>query len=1056
VAHLVGTSGNDTINGTSSNDTIEGAAGSDRLFGGGGHDVLLGGAAADNLFGDDGMDWLEGGTGQDRLTGGAGADAFVFSAPISNANLDFINDYEGIDALLLDAAVFTNIGALGSFVTGDERFVAGAGAREGVEADDRIMYDTTTGRLYYDADGSGAGAAQLFAVLQGAPLLDPRAIAAFNSTATPINGTPGDDSLVGTDASDTINGLGGNDTLDGRGGADTLDGGLGNDTYLITDGDVLSDAGGIDTIVSRTHHTLGSGFENLTLQVNETDDGAFVVNGHGNALDNHIVHEGNATSDLDGGDGNDDITGGTGHDSMFGGAGNDFLVGREGADRLFGNDGNDQLAGSDDMPWVVNEFADTMNGGLGDDTYYVRSESEVLIDAGGIDVVSTTVDWTLGAGFENLWLDGAGLTVHGNELANTFSNGPFWTDDESQAPASTIFAGGGNDTMSANGWLGASTIFHGEDGDDVMHGHSVISATFTGGAGADRFILGGSYDITDFASAEDRIVLDATNMAALGASGQFTAGDARFHAAAGANGGHDADDRVVYNTSTGELFYDADGGGSGDAVLLATLQTGAVLAATDIEVVNGSSSSTITGTEGNDSLTGTPGNDTIDGLGGNDTIDGVGGNDLIIGGAGDDLLFGRDNPHAPEDNQDTLDGGLGDDTYDLRNASGSSDALTLIDAGGHDTVLATGVWTLAAGFEDLTLTGGFSEGGIGTGNDLDNVIRLDGGSFDSFSASGEGGNDTLLGGGGTDVISGGDGDDRIETGDDDTEVDWLTGDAGADSFVFRAQPADNFFADRVTDMASGSDRLVLDGNAFTAIGLSGRFDTGDARFHAAAGGAAHDADDRVIYDTANGDLWYDADGSGAGAAIRFAVLEGAPGLQATDLEVINGAPPGNSDQTLTGTSGSDTLVGGGGNDTLRGLAGADSLVGGASNDWLEGGTGQDRLNGGHGADSFVFNSPVVNANFDFINDFLSGTDKLRLDDAVFATIGGPGAFSAGDERFVAAPGARNGLEADDRLMYDTTSGKLYYDADGSGSGAAAVVAVLQGAPSLTATDIVVI
>jgi Ca2+-binding RTX toxin-like protein len=211
----------------------------------------------------------------------------------------------------------------------------------------------------------------------------------------------------------------------------------------------------------------------------------------------------------------------------------------------------------------------------------------------------------------------------------------------------------------------------------------------------------------------------------------------------------------------------------------------------------------------------------------------------------------------------------------------------------------------------------------------------------------------------------------------------------------------------------------------------------------------------VIYNTSTNELFFDADGSGAGAAQLIANLQAGAALAATDLAVENGsAPPTGS--TITGTAGNDTLPGGAGNDTLIGLAGADSLVGGAGNDWFEGGTGQDRLNGGAGADSFVFKDPAANANFDYVNDFVSGSDKLRLDDAVFTSIGGLGAFAAGDERFVAAPGARNGLEADDRLMYDTTSGKLYYDADGSGSGAAAVVAVLQGAPGLTATDIVVI
>jgi len=53
-------------------------------------------------------------------------------------------------------------------------------------------------------------------------------------------------------------------------------------------------------------------------------------------------------------------------------------------------------------------------------------------------------------------------------------------------------------------------------------------------------------------------------MTALGAA-YFVAGDGRFYAAAGATGGHDGDDRVIYNTSDRQLFYDADGWGSGTA-----------------------------------------------------------------------------------------------------------------------------------------------------------------------------------------------------------------------------------------------------------------------------------------------------------------------------------------------------------------------------------------------------------------------------------------------------------------------------------------------------------
>ena len=62
-------------------------------------------------------------------------------------------------------------------------------------------------------------------------------------------------------------------------------------------------------------------------------------------------------------------------------------------------------------------------------------------------------------------------------------------------------------------------------------------------------------------------------------------GDARFYAAAGASSGHDADDRLVYDTSSGHLYYDADGSGAGAAQLVANLPAGSTLVASDIWVI---------------------------------------------------------------------------------------------------------------------------------------------------------------------------------------------------------------------------------------------------------------------------------------------------------------------------------------------------------------------------------------------------------------------------------------------------------------------------------------
>ena len=48
-------------------------------------------------------------------------------------------------------------------------FVTGTAA---LDADDRILYDVSTGKLYFDADGNGAGGAVQFAILSGSPALN--------------------------------------------------------------------------------------------------------------------------------------------------------------------------------------------------------------------------------------------------------------------------------------------------------------------------------------------------------------------------------------------------------------------------------------------------------------------------------------------------------------------------------------------------------------------------------------------------------------------------------------------------------------------------------------------------------------------------------------------------------------------------------------------------------------------------------------------------------------------------------------------------------------------
>ncbi|HTV71562.1 MAG TPA: calcium-binding protein [Rhizobiaceae bacterium] len=159
--------GNDLLEGWSGNDRLYGDNGNDIFYGNTGNDILEGGIGDDVLFGQENNDRLTGGPGQDKLYGGAGIDKFIFSSPVTLANRDFIYDFNRVDdTIQLDNAVFTKIGALGAL-----KSTAFKLSTQALDADDRIIYNRTTGQIFYDADGSGAGGAINFATLTTKPLI---------------------------------------------------------------------------------------------------------------------------------------------------------------------------------------------------------------------------------------------------------------------------------------------------------------------------------------------------------------------------------------------------------------------------------------------------------------------------------------------------------------------------------------------------------------------------------------------------------------------------------------------------------------------------------------------------------------------------------------------------------------------------------------------------------------------------------------------------------------------------------------------------------------------
>lgn len=159
-----------------------------------------------------------------------------------------------------------------------------------------------------------------------------------------------------------------------------------------------------------------------------------------------------------------------------------------------------------------------------------------------------------------------------------------------------------------------------------------------------------------------------------------------------------------------------------------------------------------------------------------------------------------------------------------------------------------------------------------------------------------------------------------------------------------------------------------------------------------------------------------------------------------------------STQSLQRNS-ADYLDGGAGNDTLSGNDGRDVLVGGLGADVLNGGAGRDTLTGGDGVDRFVFDSALASSR-DVITDFVHGTDKLAFAKSAFTAIGPT--LEAGE--FFAAAGAVRAHDADDVLVYNTTTGALYYDAGGNtaGSAAAILIATLTSLPALSVSDILLI
>ncbi len=358
---IFGEGGEDILLGNSGNDVLLGGTGKDTLYGDilenydtpakPGNDYLDGGADNDTIYGNEGDDILIGGTEDDHLYGGEGRDTYIFNRGDGKDNIYDTSDNTKSNANILrfgegvsEKDITLRLGSL--------MLDLGNGNSIHIEGfDQNDVFNSSSISGFEFADGS---------VLTTTELL---------SRGFDLDGSEGNDTIVGTNTTDRINGFEGNDQLLGMGGNDRIRGGMGDDylegDFSTLDGqchgnDYLDGEEGDDAIV-------GDGGDD-TLVGGAGNDCLFGGEGADQLL-------GGADSDqLLGGNGADELDGGTEDDILFGGGGNDSLIGGDGTDKLVG-DGADVLIGGDD----------TLEGGAGNDTLWGGGGNDSLNGGTGDD-----------------------------------------------------------------------------------------------------------------------------------------------------------------------------------------------------------------------------------------------------------------------------------------------------------------------------------------------------------------------------------------------------------------------------------------------------------------------------------------------------------------------------------------------------------------------------------------------------------------------------------------------------------------------------------------------
>jgi serralysin len=675
-------------------------------------------------------------------------------------------------------------------------------------------------------------------------------------------------------------------------------------------------------------------------------------------------------------------------------------------------------------------------------------------------------------------------------------------DEGPVTDADTLFGGAGNDTL--HGGAGNDTLFGGTGNDSLIGGAGVDQVEVNLATGTDRADggIGNDVLVLDASGVAFGVTLTLVNPAAL----QTLTGGAvvqgfeqlSFYGGSGVDTvtGGALDDLIRGGVGddvlTGGAGIDTLEGGEGNDQLFGGAGAGRLFGGAGNDTVEGADDyDQIEGGDGNDLLSGGGNIDTLDGGAGNDTLYGGQGDDKFIAGLGNDTLFGdagNDDFNSRSDSgKDNINGGFGTDRLIL-DRDGTTLGLTMSLATPNvSQLLADG--TRFVNIELLNFYGGSGSDSVQGGATIDLLYSGDGndtllGEGGTDALRGDGGNDSLNGGTADDDLSGGTGNDILRGG---SENDLIRGDAGNDE-VYGDSGADRIIhwapdGVDIIDGGAGNDSLLYESNITTGLILT----------------IANPAVQQIL-----------ADGS------RFVNIEqidaygGVGSDNFTGGALLDNLFGGQGNDTLNGGAGNDSLDGGGGNDRLDGGLGVDNMIGSGGNDTyivdnamdfvneanfdpgidivfsavnfsldstaigahvsgevenliltgtavtgvgsaganvIFGNALANTLTGGAGMDAFVFRSAL--GTVDQITDYSVAQDTVRLDNAVFTMLN-LGALTAAEFHIGAAA-----ADASDRIVYNSATGALIYDTNGTGAGGATQFATLSTGLALTAADILV-